>query len=80
MKEDLSKVEQGSLLARLRVGFNVPEELVNEISYRLNRGKFHQGMREQAERRVAFLEQHVPPEILKPKAVEPSYGPRFTGD
>lgn len=80
MTEDLSKVEQGTLLNRLRVGFGVPEDLVREIGYRLNRVGFERGMREQAERRVEFLEQHVAPEILNPPAVHAARGPRWTGD
>lgn len=80
MKEDLSKVEQWALLSRLRQGFAVPEDLVNEISVRLNDGKYQKCMREQAERRVAFLEAHVPPEVLDVPTVEASRRVKFTGD
>lgn len=80
VREDLSKVEQSTLLSRLQNNFGVPEELVREISVRLNDGRYQQCMREQAERRVEYLEQHVAPEILNPPAVETRRVPRWTGD
>lgn len=79
MNEDLSKLEQWTLLNRLRLNFGVPEDLVREISYRLNDGKHQRDMREQAERRVAYLSQHVPAEVLTPQRTE-TRRPRFTGD
>lgn len=79
MAEDLTKLEQTSILNRLAIGFGVDATLVAEISRRLSQGKHDASMRDQAERRVSYLERFVPPEIANPPAPVP-YRPRRTGD
>lgn len=77
--DDLSNVPQFNLLYRLREYWRVPANVTAEIERRLNRGRRAADDLEWAKRRIAFLEQHVPPEILNPPQVAVG-GPRFTGD
>lgn len=79
MSDDLSNTPQWNLLYRLREYWGVPPYVTQEIERRLNGGKSAADELEWAKRRIAHLEQHVPPEIANPPAAQ-SYAPRFTGD
>jgi hypothetical protein len=79
MSDDLSTVPQFNLLYRLREYFSVPANWTAELERRLNRGKYAADELESAKRRIAYLEQHVPPEIINPPKRE-ACRPRFTGD
>lgn len=79
MADDLSQTPQWNLLHRLRENFSVPLLITQELERRLNRGRWAADELESAKRRILFLEQHVPPEVLNPP--EPvRRAPKFTGD
>jgi len=76
---DESQTPTWNLLYRIRENFSVPLCITQELERRLSRGRRAADELEWAKRRILFLEQHVPPEILNPP--EPvRYAPRFTGD
>lgn len=79
MADDLSQTPTWNLLYRIRENFSVPLSITQELERRLNRGKRAADELEWAKRRIAFLEQHVPPEILNPPE-QVRYAPKFTGD
>lgn len=79
MSDDLTQTPQFNILYRLREYWSVPQPYVAEIERRLNRAKWQGDELEEARRRIKWLEQHVPPEILNPPAVQ-TKGVRFTGD
>lgn len=79
--EDMTKTPQFNLLYRLREYWGVPAYFTAELERRLNMGKWATQQLAWAERRIAFLEQHVPPEVAHPPRQETGRrGPRFTGD
>lgn len=79
MADDLSQTPTWNLLYRIRENFSVPLSITQELERRISAAKETAARLEWAQRRIAFLEHHVPPEILNPP--EPvRYAPRFTGD
>lgn len=79
MRTDESQTPTWNLLYRLRENFSVPLCITQELERRIAAAKETEAKLEWAKRRILFLEQHVPPEVLNPPAPV-RHAPKFTGD
>lgn len=78
MSESLRTLPASNLILRLQA-LGVTKSLRDEIDRRLQDGKAAERVLEQHREWIAYLEQHVPEEIARPK-VATNYGPKRTGD
>ena len=61
---------------QLRDWYRVPDELVANVVWSVRQVRSLQGEVERLEKRIKFLEQHVPPEIARPPQPELNYHAR----
>lgn len=78
MSESLRTLPASNLILRLQ-NLGVDESLRYEIGRRLREGQVAERVIEQHREWIAYLEQHVPAEIARPKVMT-NYGPKRTGD